>query len=693
MGLTPVSQAQEEEEDELLLLSLEELLTKVTIASGIEQSTARAPATASVITAEDIEAMGADDLDEVLESVPGLHVARSYISYAPIYTFRGMYTVANPQVLLLVNGIPMKLLFSGGRSMSWGSMPVNAIKRIEIIRGPGSAMYGADAFAGVINITTKEEMDINGTEAGARAGSFHTHSAWLLHGGRYGAFDTAFTVEYSDTDGHGEIIEADAQTRFDRIFHSDASLAPGPVNIAQRDKFDVFLNISRGDWRLRAGYQGRRKAEIGAGMVQALDETGSYSEDRFKANLTWHNPELTENWDVTALLSYYAMEFKTVTDVFFYPQGAFAGRYPNGFIGNLGLSETHSRLNLSAFYSGFDKHLIRTGAGYYYGDLYELTYSTNSGIDPTTGAPRPPGSSVTDVSDTPYAILPEKARDNWYAFLQDSWTLADDLELTAGLRYDEYSDFGSTLNPRLALVWELRPDLTGKALYGRAFRAPAFRELYTVNVPVIEGNPDLDPETIDTMELALDWRATDELHLTGNLFTYKWKDAIIVLPDANNAPIAQNAGTQEAYGLEFEARWKPGKNFSLVSNYAFHDATDKLNDDNAGNAPRHSVHLRANWRFMPDWRLNIQTDWIGGRKRVAGDSRPELDDYITADLNLRYKKNRKNSWTFVLGVRNLFDEEAREPSPGPDANGAIGIPRDLPLAGRRYFGEIRYHFR
>ncbi|MEZ5673589.1 MAG: TonB-dependent receptor plug domain-containing protein [Thiotrichaceae bacterium] len=137
----------------------------VTIATGAEQSAARAPSVTSVITAQDIEAIGATDLDEVLETVPGLHVIRSN-PYRPLYTIRGIYSQYNPEVLVLINGIAISSVYSGDRGIGWGGMPVNAISRIEVIRGPGSAVYGADAFAGVINIITKTADDIEGTAGG-----------------------------------------------------------------------------------------------------------------------------------------------------------------------------------------------------------------------------------------------------------------------------------------------------------------------------------------------------------------------------------------------------------------------------------------------------------------------------------------------------------------------------------------------
>lgn len=127
----------------------------VSIASGYRQPLFKAPSVATIITAEDIKAIGATDLDEVLETVPGLHVNRRQQGYNPIYTIRGIYHPANAQALVLINGVSISNLFQGGRNDIWGGMPVQAISRIEVIRGPGSAVYGADAFAGVINIITK----------------------------------------------------------------------------------------------------------------------------------------------------------------------------------------------------------------------------------------------------------------------------------------------------------------------------------------------------------------------------------------------------------------------------------------------------------------------------------------------------------------------------------------------------------
>jgi iron complex outermembrane receptor protein len=195
-------------DDEEALIELYGDEETISIATGTAQPISRAPAVASVITAQDIKEIGATDIDEALETVPGLHVSRSNVNN-PLYTFRGIHTGTNPQVLMLINGIPITNLFAGDRNQIWGGMPVESISRIEVIRGPGSAVYGADAFAGVINIITKTASEIDGVEFGSRLGKFDSRDVWALYGKKLGNFDIALMAEWGETDGHDEDVNSD----------------------------------------------------------------------------------------------------------------------------------------------------------------------------------------------------------------------------------------------------------------------------------------------------------------------------------------------------------------------------------------------------------------------------------------------------------------------------------------------------
>lgn len=228
----------------------------VSIATGTQQITSKAPASATVITAREIQAMGATDITQVLEAVPGLHVSLLYEGYIPKYIVRGITSEFGPEVLFLINGFKINTNFVGIPSFAPGQTPVANISRIEIIRGTGSALYGADAFSGVINIITKSAAEINGTEVGTRIGSFNSRDAWVQYGGKSGGWDIATFLQIGRTNGQRGIIQSDFQTVLDGIFGSHLSTAPGPVNTESRH-LDARIDLSHENWRLRLGYQDR----------------------------------------------------------------------------------------------------------------------------------------------------------------------------------------------------------------------------------------------------------------------------------------------------------------------------------------------------------------------------------------------------------------------------------------------------
>ena len=145
---------------------------------------------------------------------------------------------------MLINGISVNNLFQGDRGLIWAGMPVENISRIEVIRGPGSAVYGADAFAGVINIITKDSKEIDGWEVGSRLGSFDTQDIWALYGGEHGGFDVALSIEGRSTDGHDEDVNSDAQTVLDGLIGTNASFAPDSVN-NEKDWLEARIDISK----------------------------------------------------------------------------------------------------------------------------------------------------------------------------------------------------------------------------------------------------------------------------------------------------------------------------------------------------------------------------------------------------------------------------------------------------------------
>jgi len=659
----------------------------VSIATGVRKPVYKAPAVASVITADQIKAMGAQTLDEVLETVPGLHVAPSSLNRLnSIYSIRGIHTGENPQLLMLMNGLPFPYLYSGGRPQNF-QLPIAAIARIEILRGPGSAVYGADAFSGVINIITKSANDIKATEIGVRVGSFNSNDLWLQHGGRIGTAEVMFSLEWQKGDGDRDrVINSDLQSLFDPA----VSNAPGPLE-TRYDVLDMHLEFKWGNWRLRNWYWRLKDAGVGAGAAQALDPTGHDDTDSNLIDLSWQNDELVKNWELAANLSYYYSDSKTHfailpagttvplgTDgnLLSYPPFTLTN-FPDGLIGNPEIIDRHLGLDFSEIYSGFTSHRIRIGTGFKHQEE-DTSESKNFGPGITPGV-------LTDISNTPYVFMSDTNRTVWYLSLQDEWQFAPDWELTSGIRYDHYSDFGGTLNPRIALVWATRYNLTTKLLYGRAFRAPSFSEQFAKNNPVAIGNPDLDPETIDTLELAFDYRPTFDIQTNLSIFGYQANGLIEFVPDDSGvSKTAQNARDQRGYGFEFEVSWEVSHQLKLIGNYAWQHSEDVDTGHRVADAPGQQLLLAANWKFLPDWLLRPQLNWVASRHRATGDPRSEIDNYTLVDLTLR-RSNLWNGFDLAVAVRNLFDEDAREPS-------SPVIPEDYPMEGRSLWAEVSYRF-
>lgn len=678
---------------ELLAQPLEALMgleiKKVQLASGTTEEVKQAPAVVSIIKAEDIEAMGASDLDEVLESVPGLHVAYSHTSYNPIYVIRGMYSNLNSELLFLINGIPQRNITLGNRSQAWGGMPVNSIARIEIIRGSGSALYGADAFAGVINVITKNYQEINGNEVGVRGGSFETGYGWWLHGGEYGGFNVGLTAEVHTTEGHGEILSRDGQTLDDARFNTNASLAPAPVQL-QREGADVHLNIEKGNWRFQGMYQGRYGLGMGSGSDNRVDVTGEASDNRVGLNLS-HCFETDNHWAITSELNYGHQAYNT-TDQMVLPPGSLGGYFPNGFIMNLGTKESNFYTKVSGFYDGWKDHLLYMGAGFNYDNFYEVKSVSNVFVDENGNIIPLPAGQFLDYSNTPLAFLPEGDRQYWFAFLQDTWSLSKDWKLTLGLRYDDYSEFSSVLSPRAVVLWQIKDNLILKFLYGRAFRSPpSFSELYeSANVPLFStSNNQLRLESLDSYEIATDYRISNSLNFKGNIFYYQRNDVIRQLPNAEGEQRLQNAGHYRGHGLELEMDWKATPELFFTANYAWQEVEDQLLNANPGNAPHHQLYIRSHWLFKPEWSLGTQFNWVMDRERLAREKAisPKIANYHLIDLTLRYKP-AKDRLNLALGVRNVLDKQAFEPVPF----GLRVSPYDLPLAGRSLFFELRSSF-
>ena len=634
-----------------------------------------APSVATVVTKEDIKAIGATSLDEILETVPGLHVVPSGSHwFNSIWSIRGVQTSVNSQVLLLINGVPYSYNYTGNRGAGY-RMPVSMISRVEVIRGPGSALHGADAYSGVINVITKDNFEIDGTEIGGRAGSFDRYDGWMQHGGQYGGWDVSMGLEWQKSGGDDDrVVDEDF---LHAIGAAALSNAPGPLD-TQYETIDGNLGLRKGDWNLHLYGTLKQNFAYGPGGSQAITYGNDGDTKSLLADLAYQNNTLLSDWTLSCRLYYSYIE-----------QDSFIQFYPTDFLNMLG-NPIHTSQDggaeLVAIYDGFSGHKLRLGAGWKNFE-YEPDQYKNFG----PAAIDDPFGQMVHVTDPDHIFTSAANRHLFYGLIQDEWQLIRNWELTAGVRYDEYSDFGSTTNPRAALVWETRHDLVTKLLYGQAFRAPSFAEQYTKNNPVGIGNDDLDAEEIETIELAFDYQPTVNLRLRLNLFHYEAND-LIDLTGAALPEVMDNYAEQEGDGVEIEVDWQLHEQLRLRSNFAYQRSENKTVDNVVQDAPEMQFYVNPHWEFMTDWSLDGQYYWISDRHREDGDPRDDIDDYNLVNLTLR-RKNIANHFEWAIAVRNLFNEDAREPSPYASAAPAGAyIPNDYPMESRAIWTEVKIHF-
>ena len=228
------------------------------------------------------------------------------------------------------------------------------------------------------------------------------------------------------------------------------------------------------------------------------------------------------------------------------------------------------------------------------------------------------------------------------------------------------------------------PRLDCQAALWTSLPRTSFNEQYGINNPVNRGNPNLYPETINTLELAFSWQANKDAQVNFNLFRYGMRDIVSAVPNPAPAPgtTYNNVGSQDGSGGEVELVWDASRNFS--ANYSYQRSTDRVTRQDAGYVPRHHLYARADWRIASGWMISPQINHVADRKRSAGDTRPPVPDYTTFDLALRTANRGKSQWNFSASIRNLFNADVREPStPGT-------IPNDIPTAPRAFYLQAVY---
>lgn len=444
---------------DLTAMSLEKLMDlevpTVYAASKFEQKASAAPSSVTVVTSDDIKHYGYRTLADVLASVPGF-----YITYDRNYAFLGTRGMNlgdfNSRVLVLVDGHRMNNSLTDGAYIDTAFiLDVDLIDHVEIIRGPGSALYGDNAFFAVINVVTRQAQQVNGAEASVEYGQYDTYKVRATFGK---VFTNGIRLMLS-----GTIYNSDGAGNLNFTQLGQAPPATFTAHQLDGDIYQSFFgSVGYRDFTIEGAYINRQKQNPTAQYLTIPDDNRlRTTDDRGFADIKYAHsfPDVV---DVTARAYYDRSDFQLG-----YPQTtSFTVEHDTGESAGL---EVQVDKHL------FDRHIITVGA----------EFRDNFRQDQQFTAPGTPGPFPTT----------KLSRDNYGVFVQGEFMLHTNLHLNAGGRFDQYGSYDPAFNPRLALIYNPVPSATLKAIGGTAFRAPSFLE-------TIDGlSPNVQPEEITSYEL------------------------------------------------------------------------------------------------------------------------------------------------------------------------------------------------
>lgn len=669
-------------------LDLETLLAfsdiSLSVATRSEQAPEDAPGAVSIVTSDDIKAMGARSLDEALRAVPGVDVTYDALG-RPRITMRGLPTGAtggaSENVLILMNGQRIDDPIEGGATSLEFTTPVGNIQKIEVLRGAGSALYGSGAMGGVINIITFTQKDFTGIEVNAGIGSFTTQDYSLRLGSEGRTLKIAGYINFQHGDGAGRIVGADAQTAIDERLAgggvAPASLAPG----RETDNFKLFetnyaASYKDYEFHLRVGTQ---RSPGAIGIADALGASNDMPQRKILIDAS-HRSDLPDGWTLDERASYEQFDARRSFQAFppgftqlLGDQGSVT--YPSGVFTQEDLSSRRYGVDVAA-QKTIPQHALQMGVGI----GRESTFDTDlrSNYDFRTATP------LNEFESIPGAA-PDEGRGVVSLYAQDVWSRFSKVTLTGGLRFDHYGGAGGVVSPRLAAVFRLPKAVSLKVLYGRAFRAPTFAEQY-YDLPGYLGNATLKPMTSDTLEVSASY-AVRRLRLSGGLFQTFLRDEIIATGDyvPGESRAIVNGPGRDIRGLELELRQGFGVASSFFVDYAYQHSHDKATGAASAGVPTSVGHVGATFAFAKSLRATPSLVFASSRPRAAGDSRSAVPAYALLDFALRAPDIYRGV-VLSLSGRNLLNKSYF--SPAPDG----GVPGDYPAAGRTLFLGASYQF-
>jgi len=641
-------------QQDLTSLTLEQLLNVQVEGAALHPQTLRdAPASVTVITAEDIYKYGYRTLGEALQSVRGFVLTnnRTYQTIG-VRGFNLPWDYGS-RVLVMVNGHDLAdHVFD---SMLWfgDDFPIDmrVVKQIEIIRGPSSALYGSNGEFATINVITKPPEEAGPPSLSATFGSFGEKKAQmmatvpvgkrtkiLLSGTVFnnsGESPLYFPGLDTPENNHGEAIRMDSQ----KGYH-------------------FFSNLIWRHWNIIAVLSDRNKIQPVSWGDTVFNDRGTHVDE-------------TANYVEAA----YTREFahSTLRWRTYYNQDHLRGRfdYPFGSSVGPGLMVEDNR-------TASDSDWIGTQLTYRFAvaRLGTLTAGAEAQIDVRTFQ------GAKDVSPVPIEFVNINRGDKTYAlFLQDERRLSSRWTLHLGLRFDGSAYRQSFASPRAALIYQPSINWTYKFLYGRSFRNPTAFDLFYDDGVVGVANPNASPEKVDTIEVDVERRIGKRMNLVTTAYGYRLRDFLVSVYTDSGVAQTQNAGKIHAEGVGLELQTRPAAWLEATADYSLQAADYNPSGQALPNSPRHLAKLHFAVPLGRKFDFSSGMQYFSSRETLASAS---IKPVYLADFTVASRRLLPN-FDVRSGLRNAFNRDYSDPvelNPRVDS---------MQQSGRTFFVELIVH--
>ncbi|MEW6126216.1 MAG: TonB-dependent receptor [Acidobacteriota bacterium] len=619
----------EKQKADLTGLDIEELMEVeiVTGASKFAQKVTDAPASITVITAEEIRRFGYRTLTDVLASVKGF-----YVSYDRNYAYVGVRGFSRPEdynsrLLLMINGHRVnENIYDSVYYETAFPVDIDLIEQIEIIRGPSSSLYGTNAFFGVINIITKKGEAFHGLEVSTDAGSLQTYRGRISYGDQFAnGLGLLLSGTFYDSKGNR------------RLYYKEFDMPETNNGIAEDADYDrfhnFFGNLSFGNFTVAGVYSAREKGIPTAAFETRFNDRRNNTRDSFGYADLRYERNLSSGFHLTGR-AYYDQYIYSGDLVY----QRSADEAPTTYIAKDAATGRQWGSEFTLAKNLAQKHKLTFGT--------EFRHNFQQDQD-------------NFAEDTGEIYLAGRRASHIHAlYAQDEFAISKKLLLNVGLRFDRYSTFGSTVNPRLALIVNPFKKTWFKMLYGQAFRAPNVFELFYGDSAIQKPALNLKPETIKTTEAVFEQYLGNHVRLSASGYFYHIHSLISQQIDPlDNLIVFRNADHIKARGIELEIEAKM-KRLESKASFVYQKTEDERLGDDLVNSPRQQAYFNLS---LPLWKETLYSSldvrFTGERKTALG---IPADGYWMTNLTL-LKQRLGHGWELSFSLYNLFDQKYSDP--------------------------------